>query len=155
MDKSFDNRNRGDKKILLNSKNINKEPFKSLPGSSKNSDLNKRGSVLIASGMGLPFSGGLGTAKDSFANNRTNSQLHEPLSAYHQKEDGDMIREDGAALSMSDLDSEVLLGGADPLVKFGVDMTELSEYLDNIITVVNQHAKLLDKVSEELEVRPK
>lgn len=66
-----------------------------------------------------------------------------------------MIREDGAALSMSDLDSEVLLGGADPLVKFGVDMTELSEYLDNIITVVNQHAKLLDKVSEELEVRPK
>lgn len=55
---------------------------------------------------------------------------------------------------MGDLDSEMPTG-ADPLVKFGVDMTELSEYLDNIITVVNQHAKLLDKVSEELEVRPK
>lgn len=30
------------------------------------------------------------------------------------------------------------------LVKFGVDMSELSDYLDNIIQVVNQHAKLLD-----------
>ena len=49
------------------------------------------------------------------------------------------------------------LGVDDPnaLVKFGVDMSELSDYLDNIIQVVNQHAKLLDKVSEELEVRPK
>ena len=27
----------------------------------------------------------------------------------------------------------------DPLVKFGVDMTELSDYLENIIQVVNQH----------------
>ena len=54
---------------------------------------------------------------------------------------------------MGDLNSETF--GADPLVKFGVDMTELSDYLDNIITVVNQHAKLLDKVSEELEIRPK
>ena len=34
-------------------------------------------------------------------------------------------------------------------------MTELSDYLDNIIQVVNQHAKLLDKVSDELELRPK
>ena len=41
------------------------------------------------------------------------------------------------------------------LVKFGVDMSELSEYLDNIIQVVNQHAKLLDQVSEELAERPK
>ena len=43
----------------------------------------------------------------------------------------------------------------DPLVKFGVDMSELSDYLDNIIKVVNQHAKLLDKVSDELDMRPK
>ena len=43
----------------------------------------------------------------------------------------------------------------DPLVKFGVDMTELSDYLDNLTRVVNQHAKLLDKVSEELDERPK
>ena len=41
------------------------------------------------------------------------------------------------------------------LVKFGVDMSELSEYLDNIIQVVNQHAKLLDQVSSELAERPK
>ena len=40
---------------------------------------------------------------------------------------------------------------SDALVKFGVDMTELSNYLDNIIQVVNQHAKLLDQVSEELD----
>ena len=40
-------------------------------------------------------------------------------------------------------------------MKFGVDMTELSEYLDNLTRVVNQHAKLLDKVNDELEVRPK
>ena len=44
---------------------------------------------------------------------------------------------------------------SDALVKFGVDMTELSNYLDNIICVVNQHAKLLDQVSEELDCRPK
>ena len=41
------------------------------------------------------------------------------------------------------------------MVKFGVDMTELSDYLDNLTRVVNQHAKLLDKVSEELSCRPK
>jgi len=34
-------------------------------------------------------------------------------------------------------------------------MSELSDYLDNIIQVINQHAKLLDKVSEELDQRPK
>ena len=43
----------------------------------------------------------------------------------------------------------------DPLVKFGVDMSDLSDYLDNLTRVVNQHAKLLDKVSEELDIRPK
>ena len=43
----------------------------------------------------------------------------------------------------------------DALIKCGVDMTELSDYLDNIIQVVNQHAKLLDKVSDELDQRPK
>jgi len=57
------------------------------------------------------------------------------------------------------IDAELELPKSDengePLVKFGVDMSELSDYLDNIITVVNQHAKLLDKVSDELESRPK
>ena len=33
-------------------------------------------------------------------------------------------------------------------------MTKLSDYLDNIIRVVNQHAKLLDDVSKELLKRP-
>ena len=41
------------------------------------------------------------------------------------------------------------------LVKLGVDMSQLSDYMDNIVKVVNQHAKLLDKVSDELECRPK
>ena len=54
-----------------------------------------------------------------------------------------------------DEEPHLSVGEGDPLVKFGVDMTELSDYLDNIIQVVNQHAKLLDKVSDELEVRPK
>ena len=40
------------------------------------------------------------------------------------------------------------------LVKLGVDMSQLSDYMDNIVKVVNQHAKLLDKVSEELDLRP-
>ena len=34
-------------------------------------------------------------------------------------------------------------------------MTQLSDYMDNIVKVVNQHAKLLDKVSDELDMRPK
>lgn len=34
-------------------------------------------------------------------------------------------------------------------------MTELSDYLDNLTRVVNQHAKLLDKVGDELDSRPK
>lgn len=34
-------------------------------------------------------------------------------------------------------------------------MSELSEYMDKIIKVVNQHAKLLDQVSDELSERPK
>lgn len=42
----------------------------------------------------------------------------------------------------------------DELVRFGVDMTKLSDYLDNIIRVVNQHAKLLDDVSKALLKRP-
>jgi hypothetical protein len=33
-------------------------------------------------------------------------------------------------------------------------MSKLSDYLDNIIRVVNQHAKLLDDVSAELAKRP-
>ena len=59
-------------------------------------------------------------------------------------------------LSMEDGEAHKSVGqDGDALVKFGVDMSELSGYLDNIITVVNQHAKLLDKVSDELEARPK
>lgn len=42
----------------------------------------------------------------------------------------------------------------DELVRFGIDMTKLSDYLDNIIKVVNQHAKLLDDVSCDLVKRP-
>ena len=34
-------------------------------------------------------------------------------------------------------------------------MSELQEYMDKIIKVVNQHARLLDKVSNELSERPK
>lgn len=33
-------------------------------------------------------------------------------------------------------------------------MSKLSDYLDNIIRVVNQHAKLLDDISKELTKRP-
>jgi len=44
---------------------------------------------------------------------------------------------------------------AKDLVNFKVDMNRLAEYMENIIRVVNQHAKLIDKVAEELEVRPK
>ena len=33
-------------------------------------------------------------------------------------------------------------------------MSKLSDYMDNIIRVVNQHAKLLDDVSTELSRRP-
>jgi hypothetical protein len=33
-------------------------------------------------------------------------------------------------------------------------MSKLSDYLDNIIRAVNQHAKLLDDVSKELAKRP-
>ena len=40
------------------------------------------------------------------------------------------------------------------LVKLGVDMSQLSDYMDNIVKVVNQHAKLLDNVSDELDLRP-
>lgn len=34
-------------------------------------------------------------------------------------------------------------------------MKQLSSYMENIIRVVNQHAKLIDKVSEELDTRPR
>ena len=33
-------------------------------------------------------------------------------------------------------------------------MTSLSDYLQNIIKVVNQHAALLDNISDELDARP-
>ena len=41
------------------------------------------------------------------------------------------------------------------LINLGIDMSHLQEYMDNIIKVVNQHARLLDKVSDELAERPK
>lgn len=51
------------------------------------------------------------------------------------------LQDDGDGLPLKDTMSMGLLDSenfnADPLVKFGVDMTELSDYLDNIITVVN------------------
>lgn len=57
----------------------------------------------------------------------------------------------GEGLSMDDAGADsVGWENQDPLVKFGVDMSELSEYLDNLTKVVNQHAKLLDKVGDEL-----
>lgn len=34
-------------------------------------------------------------------------------------------------------------------------MTQLSAYINSIIQVVNQHAKLLDNVSYELNMRPR
>ena len=43
-----------------------------------------------------------------------------------------------AAANLFNMDS------GNDLVQCGVDMSELSDYLDNIIKVVNQHAKLLD-----------
>ena len=42
------------------------------------------------------------------------------------------------AMSIKDGQSHKSVGGdGEPLVKFGIDMTELSVYLDNIIQVVN------------------
>ena len=40
------------------------------------------------------------------------------------------------------------------LVRLGIDMSSLSDYLQNIIKVVNQHAALLDNISDELDARP-
>ena len=78
------------------------------------------------------------------------------FSPRHQTPTADDLEriKDGNELSM-DEDMAESTEDPDALVKFGVDMTELSEYLDNIIQVVNQHAKLLDKVNDELEIRPK
>ena len=41
-------------------------------------------------------------------------------------------------ISMNEKSEHKSVGGeGEPLVKFGVDMSELSDYLDNIIQVVN------------------
>jgi len=41
----------------------------------------------------------------------------------------------------------------DELVKFNVSFTQLNDYLNNIIKVVNQHAKLLDTLNKEVQLR--
>ena len=40
------------------------------------------------------------------------------------------------------------------LISCDVNMQNLTGYMNNIIQVVNQHAKLLDSVSTELKIRP-
>lgn len=40
-----------------------------------------------------------------------------------------------------------------PLVRFNMDLSQLKDYLDNIIKVVNQHAKLLHTLNREMMVR--
>ena len=54
----------------------------------------------------------------------------------------------------SDFNLEESSTQEEELVRFGVDMSKLSDYLDHIIRAVNQHAKLLDDVSKELAKRP-
>jgi len=39
----------------------------------------------------------------------------------------------------------------DPLVTLGMDLTQLNEYLNNIIKVLNQHASLLNVVNNEIQ----
>lgn len=41
----------------------------------------------------------------------------------------------------------------DELVKFDIKFEQLNEYLNNIIKVVNQHAKLLDTLNKEVQFR--
>lgn len=41
----------------------------------------------------------------------------------------------------------------EPLVRFNMDLSHLKDYLDNIIKVVNQHAKLLRTLNREIMVR--
>ena len=85
-------------------------------------------------------------------------QISKFLPGHRSPKAGEQDLQDREDLSMDD-EPHISVGqgtqDSDALVKFGVDMTELSNYLDNIIQVVNQHAKLLDQVSEELEARPK
>ena len=38
-------------------------------------------------------------------------------------------------------------------MKFNVSFTQLNEYLNNIIKVINQHAKLLETLNKEIQVR--
>ena len=42
---------------------------------------------------------------------------------------------------------------SEPLVRFNMDITQLKDYLDNIIQVVNQHAKLLKILNKEVMAR--
>jgi hypothetical protein len=53
-----------------------------------------------------------------------------------------------------DADQELQHGfkakSATPLMKFNMDITQLTEFLNNIIQVVNQHAKLLHTLNKEV-----
>ena len=40
-----------------------------------------------------------------------------------------------------------------PLVQFNMDLTSLKDYLDNMIQVINQHAKLLKTLNREIMAR--
>lgn len=40
-----------------------------------------------------------------------------------------------------------------PLVMFNMDLTTLKDYLDNMIQVINQHAKLLKTLNSEIMAR--
>lgn len=41
----------------------------------------------------------------------------------------------------------------EPLVMFNMNLSHLKEYMDNIIQVVNQHARLLHTLNSEVQVR--
>ncbi len=40
-----------------------------------------------------------------------------------------------------------------PLVQFNMDLSTLKDYLDNMIQVINQHAKLLKTLNREIMAR--
>ena len=41
----------------------------------------------------------------------------------------------------------------DQLVKFNMNFTQLNDYLNNIIKVINQHAKILHNLNKEVQIR--
>lgn len=44
--------------------------------------------------------------------------------------------------------------GSSQLVKFNMNLSQLNDYLQSIIKVVNQHAKLLKNLNTEVQSRP-